>query len=76
MKMSGKQFYVTQNGQKRWGNVQKTTRRLQKTTEQWGGGGGGGGEKKKDMEIKGIEEEIKRRVLSYFPQKIAFNFSS
>lgn len=41
-----------------------------------GWGGGGGGEKKKDMEIKGIEEEIKRRVLSYFPQKIAFNFSS
>lgn len=39
-------------------------------------GWGGGREKKKDMEIKGIEEEIKRRVLSYFQQKIAFNFSS
>lgn len=41
-----------------------------------GGGGGVGKEKKKDMEIKGIEEEIKRKVLSYLPQKIAFNFSS
>ena len=42
------------------------------------GGGAGGGEerRRKTWRLKGIDEKIKRRVLSYFQQKIDFNFPS
>ena len=49
---------------------------LQKTTELLRGGGGGGGWRRETWRLKGTDEEIKKRVLSYSPQKIAFNFPS
>ena len=49
---------------------------LQKTTELLAGGGAGGGWRRETWRLKGTDEEIKKIVLSYYPQKIAFNFPS